>query len=71
MNVIRYYLDECESKSLIIKQLQTMIKNNVYNRLSDKTKNKIINKQQLKISDAVPNPIIVRKSLLDEKLTEY
>lgn len=71
INEIRYYLNECEKKNLTVKQLQNIIKNKEYDRLSDETKNKLINLEQLKVDDLVPNPIIIRSDLLNEKLTEY
>ena len=71
INAIRYYLNECEKKSLTIKQLQIMIKNHDYDRLSDETKNKLIKLEELKIEDIVPNPIIIKVNSLEEKITEY
>ena len=71
INAIRYYLNECEKKNLTIKQLQIMIKNHDYDRLSDETKNKLIKLEELKVEDIVPNPIIIKVSSLEEKITEY
>ena len=71
MNAIRYYLNECENKNLTIKQLQIIIKNHEYDRLNDETKNKLIKSEQLKVDELIPNPIIIRNNLLNEKLTEY
>ena len=71
INAIRYYLNECENKNLTIKQLQTIIKNNEYDRLSDETKNKLINNEELKANDLVLNPISIRSNQLNEKLSEY
>ena len=71
INAIRYYLNECENKNLTIKQLQTIIKNNEYDRLSNETKNKLINNEELKANDLVLNPISIRSNQLNEKLSEY
>ena len=71
INAIRYYLNQCEYKNLTVKQLQLLIKNNKYERLSDETKNKLINSEQLKVDDLIPNPIIIKNNSLNEKLTEY
>lgn len=60
INAIKYYLNECENKNLTIKQLQTIIKSHEYDRLSDETKNKLINLEKLKVDDLIPNPIIVK-----------
>ena len=68
---IRYYLNECQEKNLTIKQLQTIIKNNEYNRLSIETKNKIINSDKLKVNDLILNPIVIKANMMKEKLSEY
>ena len=70
-NAIRYYLNECENQNLTIKQLQNMIRNHEYDRLSEETKNKLIEREQLKINDLIPNPIIIKANSLNDKLTEY
>jgi len=71
INAINYYLTECEIKNLTVKQLQVMIKNHEYDRLSDETKNKLINSEKLKVVDLIPNPIVVKVDKINEKLTEY
>ncbi len=71
INKIRYYLNNAANNNLTIKQLQTIIKNNEYDRLSDKTRKKLIEFKPLKVDDLVPNPILIKISLLDENLTEY
>lgn len=71
VNAIKYYLNECENKNLTIKQLQTIIKGHEYDRLSDETKNKLINLEQLKAYDLIPNPIIVKVNSINKGLTEY
>ena len=71
INAINYYLTECEIKNLTVKQLQVMIKNHEYDRLSDETKNKLINSEKLKVADLIPNPIVVKVDKINEKLTEY
>ena len=71
INAIRYYLNECENKNLSIKQLQTIIKNNEYGRLSEETKNKLAKSEPLNIKDLIPNPIIIKNSTLQDKLSEY
>ena len=68
---IIYYIYVCEKNNLSKRQLQERIKNHEYYRLSDKTKNKLIAREQLNINDLVPNPIIVKTNSLEEELTEY
>ena len=68
---IMYYIDICEKKNLSRRQLQERIKNHEYDRLSDETKNKLITKEQLKVNDLIPNPIIIKANELNEELSEY
>ena len=71
INEIRYYLNECENKNLTQRQLHELIRQNTYNRLDEKTKEKIINNEKLKIDDLIPNPIIIKRESIDDKLSEY
>ena len=71
INEIKYYLNECESKNLTQRQLHELIKQKAYNRLSSEVKNKLINQEQLKVDDLVPNPIIIKTKSLKEGLSEY
>ncbi len=68
---IKYYLSECESKNLTQRQLHELIKQKSYNRLSIETKNKLTNREQLKIDELIPNPIIIKTNLLKEEFSEY
>lgn len=68
---IKYYLNECESENLTQRQLYELIKQKPYNRLSIEVKKKLINKEQLKVNDLIPNPIIIKTNSLIEDLTEY
>ncbi len=71
INEIRYYLNECENNNFTIKQLQSIIKNNEYNRLSLETKNKMISDEKLLINDLIPNPILIKNDLLNVEINEY
>lgn len=71
INEIIYYLNECENKNLTIKELQTKIKNNEYARLPNDTRNKLINREQLQLSDLVPEPIIIKNNSLKNDISEY
>ena len=68
---IRYYLNECENKNLTHRQLRELIKQNLYNRLDIETKNKLINQEQLKVEDLVPNPIIIKTNSVNKEITEF
>ena len=56
---------------MTIKQLQERIKNHEYDRLSDSTKDKLINNDILKPNDLIPNPIIIKSSSLKQNMSEY
>ena len=71
INEIIYYLNECENKNLTQRQLHELIKHNTYNRLSSKTKTKLIESKELKLDDLIPNPIIIKSNLSKENLSEY
>ena len=71
IDAIMYYIDICEKKNLSRRQLQERIKNHEYDKLSDETKNKLITKEQLKVNDLIPNPIIIKANELNEELSEY
>jgi len=70
-NEICYYLNTASSKNLTIKQLQYIIKTKEYDRLSETTKEKIIENKELKLDDLIPNPIIIKVNNINDKLTEY
>ena len=53
MDEIKYYLNECENKNLTQRQLHDIIKQNLYNRLSEEVKYKLVNQQQLKVNDLI------------------
>ncbi len=71
INEIRYYLSECENKNLSQRQLHEMIKQKYYHRLSNKTKEKLTNNDQLKLDELVPNPIVLKSNNLNQDLSEY
>ena len=70
-NAIIYYLSECDNKNLTQRQLHELIKHNTYNRLSSEAKTKLIKSKELKVSDLIPNPIIIKSDLLTEEISEY
>ena len=70
-NEIIYYLNECENKNLTQRQLHELIKNDSYLRLTDETKKKLIIKDELKVTDLVPNPILIKTNNKNEEINEY
>ena len=58
-NEILYYIDISINQRLSVRQLQEKIKNKEYERLPEKTKMKLINKEDIKVDDYIKNPIII------------
>lgn len=50
---IKYYIDVCKRNNLSRNELRNRIKNKEYERLEEKTRNKIINKESVKLIDTV------------------
>ena len=56
---IDYYIDITLKEKLGYRQLHKRIKSKEYQRLDDKTKNKLMNKKELDIYDNIKNPIYI------------
>ena len=69
-NKINYYVNEVVKRKLSKRQLQEIIKNNEYERLSDNTKIKLQKNNDLSIEDYIKDPIIINtnKNIISEKL---
>ncbi len=61
-NKLNYYIDIAEKQNLSSRKLEAKIKSNEYERLSDETKNKLINKEEAAIKDNLLNPIIINSN---------
>ena len=68
---IKYYIDVCEKRNLTKRELQSLIKSNEYERLSEETKNKLITNEELSLPDLVPDPLLIKSEFDKEKITEY
>ena len=68
---IKYYIDVCVKRNLTKRELETLIKSREYERLSEETKNKLVTNEELKLPDLVPNPILIKSEVNQEKLSEY
>ena len=60
INEINYYINIFEKQNLSKRQLREKIKSKEYQRLDDNTKLKLINKEEIVVSDFIKNPIIIR-----------
>ena len=70
INKINYYLSIVEEKNLSVRKLRTIIKSNEYERLDEKTRNKLINKERQSVIDYVKNPIIIKNKNNYENISE-
>ncbi len=71
INEINYYIDISIKQRLGVRELRYKIKNKEYERLPIETKNKLVVKEETKVSDFIKNPIIIIKNSYDyEKITE-
>ena len=59
INEIKYYINQVNIYHWSKRILREKIKNKEYQRLSDETKNKLINKENLEVYDNIKNPIII------------
>ncbi len=67
---INYYIQLCIEQNLSVRQLKEKIKSNEYERLDEKTKLKLINKENIEVNDLVKNPIIIKNSKNYEVINE-
>ena len=70
INKVKYYIRIIEEQNLSIRQLREKIKAKEYERLPAETKNKLINKEEYKISDLIKNPIMIKNSKNYEIISE-
>ena len=69
---IKYYVKQIEMMCLTTKKLREKIKSNEYERLDEKTKEKLKNDNKLEVQDLVKNPIILNtnKEIMKEKMLQ-
>ena len=65
INKLNYYLNISIKQNLSKRELRYKIKSKEYERLSDESKNKIINKEEISIKDSLLNPIIINSNNKD------
>ncbi len=66
-----YYINMCRTQNLSTRELHKRIKSHEYERLPNKTKEKLIRSEKLEVPDLVPNPIIIKTYKIYDKITEY
>ena len=70
---INYYITICLQYNLGYRELKDKIKSKEYQRLDNKTKNKLIKKEKTNITDFVKNPIVIKnnnKEIISEKILQ-
>ena len=70
VNKINYYVNQVICRKLSKRQLQEIIKNNEYERLSDDTKNKLVLNEETCVIDFVKNPILIKNSYNYDDISE-
>ena len=63
---INYYINIVIKNSLSYRELRCKLKSKEYERLDKNTKNKLINKEEVKIEDFIKNPILIKNSYKEE-----
>ena len=70
INKIKYYINIIEQYNLSIRELRNRIKSNEYEKLPNKTKDKLINENNSNITDLVKNPILIKNTNNYEIISE-
>ena len=60
MNEINYYIKITSEQNISYRKLHEKIKNNEYERLDNKTKEKLTNEEEIKIGDYIKKPILIK-----------
>ena len=67
---IEYYVYVCENNNLSVRELRQRIKSEEYERLDESTKLKLQNKEKIKLTDFIKNPITIRNITNEIEITE-
>ena len=67
---IEYYVKISIEQNLSVRQLRERIKNKEYERLDDKTKEKLINNATPVVTDFIKNPIVIKNTTNKEIISE-
>ena len=70
INAINYYINLTIINRLTVRDLRRRIKNKEYERLDEKTRNKVINKESVELIDTVKNPIFIRNTSGMDNISE-
>ena len=70
INEMKYYINQAEKLFLTTRELRQRIKNNEYERLDESTKEKLKEKEELKLPDLVKDPIQIRNTSGNNEISE-
>ena len=70
INEMKYYINQAEKLFLTTRELRQKIKNNEYERLDESTKEKLKEKEKLKLPDLVKDPIQIRNTSGNNEISE-
>ena len=70
LDEINYYIMIAEQQSLSVRELRERIKNKEYERLDDKTKEKLISSKETSVVDFIKNPIAIKNTTNKEIISE-
>ena len=70
INKINYYINISIKNNLSYRELREKIKNKEYERLDEETKNKLITSDEIKVTDLVKNPILIKSNYSDNDISE-
>lgn len=70
INKINYYINISTNQRLSRNELREKIKNQEYERLDNKTKEKLRSQEEIEVTDFVKNPIIIKSNLDHDKISE-
>ena len=70
INKIYYYVNQCETYNLDVRELRKRIKSNEYERLPVDTRSKLKSRDEINVIDFVKNPIHIKNSKNKEIISE-
>ena len=66
----KYYIDITKKYNLSVRELRNKVKNKEYERLDNKTKEKLTKKEESVVSDFIKNPILIKNSYNYTEISE-
>ena len=70
INKINYYIRITEEQNLSVRKLRERIKSREYERLDDKTKEKLINEEEINVGDLIKDPILIKNKFDTSRISE-